>query len=174
MVSECRIPDPARVALLRRILLWNVRSWRWMGMDVWWKSKRLMWRIGVCGWTEREIVLPLRVLTRRDSSVPMRLWFLQYMLNWAYSSESLLSESGGVGLRFLLNRISSSSSLLSASGGGGSSSLSVLGVTGTGEGVWSAGSETCGDRMRSSSDGIMDAEEKWGKWSRGAWSYAFM
>ena len=90
------------------------------------------------------------------------------MVNWSYSSESLLSESGGVGLRFLLNRISSSSSLLSASGGGGSSSLSVLGVTGTGEGVWSAGSETCGDRMRSSSDGIMDAEEKWGKWSRGA------
>ena len=33
---------------------------------------------------------------------------------------------------------------------------------GVGEGVWSAGTETCGYRMWSSSEGMMDAEEKWG------------
>ena len=36
------------------------------------------------------------------------------------------------------------------------------GVTGTGEGVWSAGNETRGGAMRNSSEGIMDAVEKWG------------
>ena len=72
-VSECLMPDLARVDLLRRILLRYVRSWNELGIRVWRKSRRFMWRIRVCGWTERDIVLPLKVLTKRDSSGPMRL-----------------------------------------------------------------------------------------------------
>ena len=47
-----------------------------------------MWRIGVCGWTVREMVLPLRFLTSRDCRVPTGLRCKSWSL-------SLDSASGG-------------------------------------------------------------------------------